>query len=384
MLSSSRALCLVLLATAPAAAEPHPSLDDFYDRTRDRAEGFDHCLGYCDERYLAGVLVGAETATSGALASGGRLGVDLGVRSGYADLARTKLWLDLLRVHETGDWLADLAWHGTAFRAIGEPGQPGAHLSFDSLVARRTELEPSDFAELASTPCTTVDTEVEVAATGGKVDKDAFLTVPIGVANRLRWPDGGGLERRTAVSAALAFRGFPKGIGHHDQLDVLRVKRTDWGVAGGRASSWTVSAGYQRLSPDIDWLQIWLLGGYERGHAEAGDRHGPVLQLGAQITLGDVELGPRLEEHLELDPMTARFTRIFAATLYARHRAGPVRWGADYEGISRDDGSLQALSPAFGVEVYGLAFGLRYRLVRTANTMAVPADRLQLTVDRRF
>jgi hypothetical protein len=380
-----RVLPLLLALAGTARAEPRPTLDDFYDRTRDRDDGFDDCLGYCEGQYLAGLLVGVQTATSeDEPASGGRLGVDLGMRGGYADVARTKLWADVLRVHESGDWLADLAWQTTAFKAFGDIGDAGAHVSFDSLVERRTELEPSDFAELQRAPFSSVDVESEVAATGGMIDKDGFLAIPFGVANRLRWSEGGRLERRTSVSGAIALRGFPRRLRHHLQLDFLRIKRTEWAVAAGNATAWTVSAGYQRLSPDIDWLQIWLLAGYER----AGDRHGPIVQLGAEITIpterGVIELGPRLEEHLALDPLTVRFTRIYNGQLYVRHRIGPVRWGVAYEAVVREDARLHAITPELGIGYRGLELGVRYRLAQVTKMEAAPTDRLQLTLDRRF
>ena len=73
---------LVLAWTAPAAAQPHPTLDDFYERTRARDDGFDHCLGMCSQHWLAAFLIGAQTANPSAdeleprLATGARLGVD--------------------------------------------------------------------------------------------------------------------------------------------------------------------------------------------------------------------------------------------------------------------------------------------------------------------
>jgi hypothetical protein len=230
-----RVACVIACAAAlpaPAAADSRPALDDFYDRTRDRADGFDDCIGFCDGRRLAGFLIGVQTANPSTdelqpkLASGLRLGADLGVRGGYANIARTKLWADLLRVHETGDWIADLAWQTTAFAALGRPGDTGLHLSLDSALSRRTELEPSDLAQLQRRPYRAIDVEAEAALTGDKVDKDAYIAIPVGVATRLAWPDDGRLERRTAISAALALRGFPRGIRHHYQIDVLRMKRT--------------------------------------------------------------------------------------------------------------------------------------------------------------
>lgn len=417
------AACVAAAAVATshpslAAADARPALDDFYDRTRDRDEGFDDCVGYCDDRWLAGFLVGVQTANPSTdtlqpkLATGTRLGADLAVRGGYANIARTKLWADLLRVHETGDWIADLAWQTTAFAALDGLDATGLHLSFDSVASRRTELEPSDLAQLQRQPYREIDVEAEAALTDDKVDKDAFLAIPVGVATRLRWPDAGRLERRTAISAALALRGFPNGIRHHYQLDILRVKRTSWDVTGGEASSWTLSAGYQRLSPDIDGLQIWLLAGYER----AGGRSGPIVQLGAELELpagsGVVQLGPRFEAHLELDPRTAAFTRVYEGRFSVRHHTarrttqGRARtgawWGLAYEAVILEDSArLHAFTPEVGVTYRGLELGLRYRLAwlrddrmsglpgtpgvpGTPATSDAPGDRFQISLDRLF
>ena len=380
---------LLLLLPGLAAAQSRPALDDFYDRTRSRDDGFEGCIGYCTNQWLAGFLLGAQTAnpstddTRPQLATGARLGIDLAARGGYANIARTKLWADVLRIHTTGAWITDLAWQTTSFAALREPGEPGLHLSLDTLVAQRTELEPADLAQLQRTPYRIVDVEAEVAPTAYKVDKDAFWALPIGIANRLRWSEDMQLDRRTSISGALAFRGFPKGIRHHYQLDLLRLKHTSWDTGGGAASAWTISAGYQRLSPDIPNLQLWLLAGYEW----AGERHGPVVQLGAEIRLGDLELGPMLEEHLEIDPRTTLFTRVYQARFYARHRVGGLRLGLAYEAVLVEDSSrLHAVTPELGVSVLGLDFVVRYRLtaLRDDTMPGAPRDRFQLALDRRF
>lgn len=380
---------LLLLVPDLASAQSRPTLDDFYDRTRERDDGFDDCIGYCTEHWLAGFLIGAQTANPSTdvirpqLATGARLGIDLAGRGGYANIARTKLWADVLRVNNTGEWITDLAWQTTTFAALREPGQPGLHLSLDTLVAQRTELEPSDLAQLQRTPYRIFDVEAEVAPTAHKVDKDAFWALPIGIANRLRWSDTMQMDRRTSISGALAFRGFPHGIRHHYQLDLFRLKHTSWDVDGGTASAWTISAGYQRLSPDIPELQIWLLAGYEW----AGDRSGPVVQLGAEIKLGEIELGPMLDEHLELDPRTAQFMRVYQGRFYARQRIGRVRMGLAYEAVLIEDSShLHAITPEIGISGLGLELTVRYRLtaLEQHGMSSAPRDRFHVSLDRRF
>jgi hypothetical protein len=154
-----------------------------------------------------------------------------------------------------------------------------------------------------------------------------------------------------------------------------------------------LSAGYQRLSPDIDWLQIWLLAGYQR----AGGRGSPIFQLGADLELpaggGVVLLGPRFEEHLELDPRTATFTRVYQASFSVRHhttrdRARPgIWWGVGYEAVILEDAArLHALTPEAGVTYRGLELGLRYRLawLRDDRMPGAPGDRFQISLDRLF
>jgi hypothetical protein len=381
-----------------ARAEPRPTLDDFYDRTRSRAEGFEHCLGYCDGEAVAAFLVGAQVAdpttdaVQRAVAYGGRLGVDFGTFFGRYSVARTKLWADVLSVSETDDTITDLAAQYTWFAAFGEPGDAGAHLQLDTLLAERTELEPSDFAEFQLVPYRAADVELEVAPVGGKVDKDAFVALPLGIARRLRWSveDGSALERRTTLSGAFAFRGFPKRIRHHYQLDVLRVKRTSWEVLGGEASAWTASLGYQRLSPDVEWLEIWLLAGYSWNHGR-NEQEGVVAQLGAEMTFptsdGSVELGPMFEDHFVIDQRTARFTRVHDARVYYRHAKGIVHWGLSYQGVSLEDvATLHALTPEIGVNVLGLDLTGRYRLaiVKDDRFDGAASDRFNASADWVF
>lgn len=387
----------VLAAATPARGEPRPTLDDFYDRTRSRAEGFDECLGYCDGQSLAAFLVGAQVAdpTTDAVqqsaAYGGRLGIDLGVFFGRYDVARTKLWADVLRVPDANETVTDLAWKCTWFWASAEPDDAGVHVSLDTLLAKRSELEPSDLAELQLVPYQSGDVELEIAPVGPKIDKDAFIAVPVGAASRLRWSeDGAILERRQSFSGALAARGFPKRVRHHYQLDALRLKRTAWEVVGGEATAWSVSAGYQRLSPDVDWLQIWLLAGYAWNEGR-NDARGFLAQLGAETSFplesGELELGPMYEAHFVLDQRTAEFARVHELRLYYRQRWGILRWGLSYQGVALEDlAKLHALTPELGARFFGLDLGVRYRyaVVRDERFPGMPENRFNAMADFVF
>lgn len=373
-------LALVGVATADP---PRPSLDDFYERTRERDDGFTNCIGYCDGRYLAALMIGAETANPSndalqpELATGIRLGADIGLRTGNADLARSQLWADVLRVNANGNWITDLGWHTTAFDELGTRGHGAVDVQFDGVLARRTELQLSDVAELQQQPYTLADVEAEVAPTGPYLDKDSFLALPIGVANRLRWSDGMTMDRRTEISGAIVARGFPKQLRHHAQLDFVRIKHTDWNVAGGRAGAWTLSTGYQHLPDGIDTLPIWALLGYEW----AGARSGVVAQLGGALRFGHIEIGPSYESHFEIDPRTATFARVSSGKLRFRQRVGPIRYGLALEALSIEArGSLEAVSPELGVLVHGVELGLRYRFVRTQDVM-FPAERFNVSLD---
>lgn len=388
------ALCL---RPARADAEPRPTLDDFYDRTRSRAEGFEHCLGYCDGEHLAAFLIGAQVAdpttdaVQRAVAYGGRFGVDLGVFFGRYDIARTKLWADVLRVPDQNQTITDLAWQNTWFWTSAEPGDTGVHLSLDTLFTKRSELEPSDLAELQLVPYRSADAEVEATPVGGMVDKDVFLAVPVGAATRLRWSeDGPIIERRQSFSGALALRGFPRRVRHHYQFDVLRLKRTAWEVRGGDATAWSASLGYQRLSPDVDWLQIWLLAGYA-WNSGANDARGVLAQLGAEtrfpLESGEVEVGPMYEAHFVLDQRSAKFARVHEVRLYYRQRWGRLRWGLAYQGVALEDlAKLHALTPELGASFFGLDLGVRYRyaIVRDERFPGMPDHRFNAMADFVF
>lgn len=406
----SRSQVGVVVATAIAAshtvaiADPRPSLDEFYERTRDREDGFDACIGYCDGTYLAGFLVGAQTASPSTdamtpgLASGGRLGVELGARARRRpSVIRTRLWADVLRTHADGRWITDLAGQVTAFTILGDAAArrdaPELHVAFDGVAARRTELRLAEVARLQRAPYQLADVELELAPVGPRVDKDARLALPVGVAHRVRAPLAGGpLDHRTSVSGALALRGFAKQLRTHAQLDVLRVKQTWWSVPGGRAAATTISAGYQRLPLGLDTLPLWALVGYQW----AGERDGLVVQVGMELPLetaaGTLELGPAFERHLELDPATATFRRVTSGRFAVRHRVGPVRWGVAYEAADvEDERAVHAITPELAVAWRGFEVGLQHRFTVVRDAAAAPAmagppprDRFSLALDRRF
>lgn len=392
---------LVVVACTPigvARSEPRPALDDFYQRTRDRTEGFDRCTGYCDGDKLAAFLIGAQTANPStdavrqAWAYGGRFGLDVGAFWDRYSLGRTKLWTDVLQVEETGDTLTDFAWDTTVFQAFGDPGEVGLHLSLDGLVAERSELEPSDLAEFQVVPYRVVDVEMEVTPTGPKVDKDAFLALPMGIQGSRRWTlEGDRLEDQTSLSAGLAFRGFLKQRRHHYQLDALRVKHKRWTRAEGEATEWSLSAGYQRLSPDVDWLSIWLLAGYG-WHMGANERRGLIAQLGAEMEFEgeevSVAVGPMVESHLALEKRTNRFERVNDLRFYYRHEWGPALWGLSWQSVLvGDQASLHALVPELGARLWELEFRARFRATFEHDTRfwaSTPQDRFNFSVDWLF
>lgn len=382
-----------------AIADPRPTLDEFYERTREREDGFDACIGYCDGTYLASFLVGAQTANPSTdaaeprVATGLRLGIDLGMRGSRPEMVRAKLWADVLRINADGTWIEDLAGHFTAFKLFGrERDDTGLHLSFDSIAASRTELRPGDVARLQRVPYRSIDTELEAAPIGPEVDKDGNIALPIGVAYRLRAPqDGGGLQHRTTISGALAIRGFVKSQRTHAQLDLLRVKQTWWSVPGGDAGATTVSAGYQRLPYGLDTLPLCALVGYQW----AGDRSGVVAQVGMDLPLstaiGDIELAPAFERHLELDPDTAMFRRVSSVRMAVRHRYSIVQWGVAYEAaLVEDERRLHAITPELGLTYEGFQLGVNYRFTiardepTTMMSTTLPRDRFSIALDRAF
>ena len=367
-------LILCVLARIAAA---QPVLDEFYERTRARDEGFG------DNDHVVQLLVGAETANPSTdmlephLASGLELGVDLGIKRPKI-IARTQLWADILRVHETGDWFTDLSWHSTVFKAYGRPrDDEGMHLALDTLVARRNEITPSDVAELQLGGYDTVDVEGEAVPVLPMIDNDANLVLPIGAAARMRWNDTGGFELRTSYSMAIAARKLVDGVGRTAQLDFLRVKHTEWNVGDLDTGAWTISAGYQHLPEGVDTLPIWALVGYEW----AGITEGAVFQFGGTFKVPDIDITPSYERHFELDHMTGSFAVVDSAKLDIQHHIGPLAWGLAAESISiRDHGHLRAVTPEVGVLWRGFQVVGRFRIADTEN-VTFPTQRFSLGID---
>jgi hypothetical protein len=367
---------VVALLVLARVASAQPALDDFYERTRER----EHGVG--DRDRFIDLVLGIQTANPSTdalephVASGLRLGLDVGLRRKH-DVVRTQLSADVLRVHETGDWFTDLGWHTTAFKAYGRPrDDEGMHLSLDSVVARRTEVTPSDVSELQLVGYDMIDVEGEVTPVGPMIDKDAHLALPIGVATRLRWADGGGFDLRTSGSVALAARALFPGLGHA-QLDFVRVKHTEWDAAMTQASAWTVSTGYQRLPKGIDTLPIWLLVGYEW----AGPKEGAVFQFGGAFELPEMSIGPSFERHFELDPVTGTFARVDTGRLAVHGQHDVLVWGVALESITiAGRGSLRAVTPQLGARYRGLALVAQLRAAWASDLM-YPANRFSLGLD---
>ena len=391
-----------MLLGGPAWAFERPALDDFYERTRDRAGAFDDCTGFCDGRRLLQLLVGGQVANPSTdrlrptLAEGLRLGLDAGLLGGQS-VARSAAFADLLWVPDTGDRITDLTWKTTAFYSTTRhgSGNGGVHLSADAVLAERTELQPSDVAELTRRPYRLADAEVEVAAVGPKVDKDAHLAFPVGAAWQRRWDlQGDDTADRATASGAVAFRGFPKRRGDHYQLDAARVSRVQWITEAGEATAWRLTAGYQRLSPDLPGVELWILTGYG-WHEGANAPGGWLAQVGAELDVPGHNAGVALERWFALDRDTRRFVR--TTRFDAFYRYGPDRWwaGARYGYVSLGGGaardpaaSLHLLEPELGWRppwAFGLSAGLRYRAAfRQGASVAADEDRFTANVDWLF
>lgn len=385
----------------------------------------ERCDGFCGEGaapgsswalvLLAGAQVGnpSTDAIRPALAEGPRLGLDATYGFSALDVVRARAWVDWLHVNDTGQSVTDLAAETQGFVAVAPDADLGVDASLDVLAAQREELTPDDFAQFQVHPYRVVDAEAELCPRGPKVDKDGRVALPIGYARRERWDlrtaGGPGSESRDTLSAAAALRGVQPGRRAHVQLDVLRVTRTLWRLPGGEADGWALTAGYQRLSPGIDELQIWLLAGYGwyDGRAEAastGDvpaRHhaqGPLAQTGAVVDLGDapgdLQFRGGFDAHFEPDRAagsTGRFARLLQWRAGYGQRAGWLRWDLDVEGVALDRvATLHAVTPALAVEPWGrdaLSVGLRYRFAVAHDERRADApdrDRFSMGVDWAF
>lgn len=408
---TTRALTLLCALAAglpaPAArAQDRPAMDDFYARTRGRHVGFEGCtIGYCDGRTLLQALVGAQVANPSTdaldptLAEGLRLGLDAGVRGGYS-VARARAWADLLWVGATGDRLTEYVGQVTGFLPTATDGQLGVHLQLDAQIAAREELEPQDFAELQRNPYTVVDVEGEVAVVGPKVDKEAFIALPFGVAHRVRWRDvnGGAItETRRTTSGALALRAFQKQNRFHYQLEVARLTHMRWDLPAGSAQAWRTQLGYQQLSPDLPGVQLWLLFGWAWLDGQR-DESGFITRLGVDVDFDDLDgggLGPHLAAaHYQRDFTLARDTLRFRALDQVRLYYGttawaPMRLGIGYELAAVDAvGALHVLEPkvswqpfaALGLEI-GAAVRLRVRSDDAADAAVPASERFQLQLD---
>lgn len=386
---------LLLLFTASAPAFERPSLDDFYERTRNRAAAFTDCTGFCDGEWLAQFLVGAQVANPStdalrpSLAEGLRLGIDAGFRPNPQSVVRSAAFTDVLRVHSTGELITDLVWQGTAFLSTTEHGSEdgGIHLSLDGVVAERTELTAADFAELQARPFHLVDGELEITPVAPRIDKDGHPALPLGVAYRRRWDreTSAVLDDRLTLSGALAVRGFPKHRGDHYQLDVFRVTRVDWATPEGDAHAWRLSLGYQRLSPDLPGTELWILGGYG-WHEGANLKSGWLTQVGVAFhPVPEHTAGVGHEAWFGLDPTTHRFERLHRTHTHYRYDDGTWRAGVAWDRVSVGGEVLHVLVPEAGVRpawLFGLMLGGRVRIGAFDGEGPAPEDeRYELSLD---
>ena len=408
---------VVLLTSAggpTAHADIRPTLDDFYERTRNRAESLENCVGFCGDDYALTLLAGGQVvnpstdAARPLLAEGPRLGVDGTYAWGAKSLARARAWADFLHVNETGENLTEVSAEATGFAAIDPDDDAGLDLSEDVIAAQREEMTPDDFAQFTVHPYRVLDVETEVAPHGIQVDKDGQLAVPLGYAWRRRWAVDGAEgaagdtteETRHTISGALALRGFQRGKRHHVQLDFARVTRTLWDTPGGELGGWALSAGYQHLSPGIDPLELWLLVGYGGYDGAGPGKSGFLAQLGGTVDLsetpGERQIRAGYDAHFVPDRGTGRFARVKQWRLGYQDTWNILVFGADYEGVALDTvATLHAFTPTLGVRPLGrgmLDLGLRYRVAfahderrgASGKAGAPDNDRLSLTADWLF
>ncbi len=400
------ALALAAVTSRARAELSRPSLDDFYERGRTRAACMergidrDHSDPACDERRVVAFLVGLEAAdpvVAGrrVLALGARVGVDAGLAWGAYDLIRSRAWIGLLRAPSEGaraskilaDVTLDTALFQT-FHADLDDDAAGLHLALNPRLVQRAELEPGDLAELRVSPYRLWDLEAEAAPIGPRIDKDGRLALPLGVDYRAQWNDAGErVEQRTTLSGAVSLRGFPRGARHHLQLDFARLTRVDWSTPAGRAHGWSTSAGYQRLSPDLAGIELWILAGYG-WYTGANTARGPIVQVGLEATDdGRWVFGASYDARFGLDYRTNEILRVHHARVSASLRPDRFVVGGSAELIGVGGDAMAALTPEVGVRFGDLALAARYRMVLTRRVPLVEApldDRFSVSVDWNF
>jgi hypothetical protein len=394
---------LSLLATSARAQLSRPALDDFYERGRTRAACMERGIGgqegACDPGRTVAFLVGAEVAdpiVAGrrVVAAGAHVGVDAGLAWGRYDLIRSRAWLGLLRASDGGNGnkvLADATLDTALFQTINPELHDdfGLHLALSPRLVQRAELEPKDLAELRLAPYRMWDLEAEVAPIGPQIDKDGRLAIPLGADYRAQWDqDGALLERRTTLSGAVSLRGFPRGVRHHLQFDFARLTRVDWSTAAGHAHGWSTSLGWQRLSPDLKGIDLWILGGWG-WYAGANDKHGPLAQIGVEAT-DDARwlFGASYDARFALDYRTNRFYRVHDAKAYGRVLSSArLQAGASVELVGVAGEVVVAVTPELLARVGMLALAARYRVVMAHAVPLLEApldDRLSVGVDLVF
>ncbi|MFI5299942.1 MAG: hypothetical protein ACHREM_17785 [Polyangiales bacterium] len=385
----------IALAASAARAEDRASLDDFYERGRLRADPFESCDGGgCERGRVVAVHVGASLAdpvfSDGTrhLATALHGSLDVAFAWGRGDVLRSIAEGEVYRSTDDGRLLADLTLDTAVFHVLGRAEGPGLHFMLNPRIVERGVIDPHDLADLQLRPYRLYDVEAEVAPVGPKIDKDASLALPIGVALRRRWDDSGDrLEDRFALSGALAFRGFPKALMHHDQLDVARLTRTWWTTSIGDATGWTASAGYQRLSPDLAGIDLWILVGYGWYHA-ANDAQGAVAQLGAEVQIDrEVSASLAFDRHYSLDRRNNNFAGVDDVRASVQVSKQWLRASLGYELVTVYGAAAQAIAPQLAWVHDGLTVGARYRLTVSGNqdvTGAAFVDRFEVSVDEAF
>jgi hypothetical protein len=383
--------------TTVAHAQLRSSLDDFYERGRTRADPLEACArAECASDHVVAFDVGASLADpvfsdgSRRLAVGGHASIDAARAFGPQDVIRSIAIVDVYRALQGGQLIADVDLDSSFFWASGEPGQPGVHVAINPRIVERGELQPHDLAELRLSPYRLYDVEAEVAPTGPKIDKDAFFALPIGVSARRRWTDEGvRVEDRRSITGALAARGFPKGILHHDQLDFARLTRTWWSTPTGDASAWTTSAGYQRLSPDLAGIELWILAGYGWFHA-GNDARGVLGQIGFDAVTDETRalgFGLAYDANFQLDVRTNTFVRVHDLRASYHQRFGPTETTIGWEGVAVYSTFAHALTLGESYTRGPIRVAGRYRLALSdeAATFGLAfVNRFEVTIDAAF